>query len=474
MIDNQSDQSQSELPGMTATVDVRHISEEHQKNHVKMTKQSKVFSDTEQAGDIQQTPGHLQGRHQFRCSSLLGGWSPSLLQQTSASLAMPLLALIILLAILLVTQIQVSVATSALKNKAELSYTIGSLMHETQLERGQGSLFLSANGTRSPDALISQMQLTDLQLTQLLRYSAEHIHDEPRLADPVFQRCLTLLVVDLTTIRAKVLSRNTTGVTVVNFFSDLNAQLVSVVLALAAESVGTGVSSSLRNLVISYASFVAAKELVGVQRASGNVAINSGGFLSSTHFNQFLTAAIAMNVHMDFVRLYSESMPYEYYQRLARDSSFILSDSMKSVLLTNNATAIQTLIAVDWFGNITQRINLLKLAEQGFADRLFVQAGMELRQSSSTTAGYICLISVLVFVNLVTLFALIRSIRRHQRDLVKAVDQVSRLSNSTNHSNPQAQQRFSQQRLSQQRMSSKRNLKEEIRTSIQGLKIESE
>lgn len=236
------------------------------------------------------------------------------------------------------------------------------LVHELQKERGASAGFLGSKGDKFGDILNKQRQQTDLNLHSLKQFI--HKTELPDSLNQLFHR-INAEIAKLDNIRQRVDQLAVSVAEEVDFYSQLNGQLLSIID-------NTANNSSIIELSISanaIASFLQHKERAGIERA----------VLSNVFANDNFTPELLVK----FIRLLAEQDAYitrfkanangaqlAIYSATVKGEAVDQVEEYRSHALKNMARGNFDRDATLWFTIITEKINLLKEVEVALLNEL--------------------------------------------------------------------------------------------------------
>ncbi|HEB02275.1 MAG TPA: hypothetical protein ENI12_03485, partial [Nitrospirae bacterium] len=250
----------------------------------------------------------------------------------------------------------------SLSRMADLSISIGDLIHETQKERGMTSGFLGASGEAFADSLSTQRMNTDSRAERLkgkiisleMHEQGDDISKDIKAFENKFN--------NLSSVRARVIERQITSEEAIDYYTSLNSALFKVIEYLTQMSANPELVKS----SAAYISLLQGKERAGLERAVlsnafSNDAFDEGGLLrfntlvavQDTYFSVFMS--LAALEHRNYFRNRMNAPVVAEVQR------------MRDIALSRAGAGGLGVDAKEWSNVITDKINLLKEMEDMLA-----------------------------------------------------------------------------------------------------------
>ncbi|WJW76182.1 methyl-accepting chemotaxis protein [Thiohalobacter sp. IOR34] len=268
----------------------------------------------------------------------------------------------------------------------DLGIRIGSLLHETQKERGASAGYLAKGSQAFLETMRKQRQLTDEKRHQLLQFlggfsSAGYGED---FANSLQQALAALQSIDA--FRTRVDQHTLDLEEELEFYTHINRLLLDVV-RFAAYAVD---EQEINHHYSAYENFMQAKEREGVIRAVLSAAFGQNHFAGNTG-SYFIRLLEAQSIYLaKFTSLASPAQREFYAQTLSdprvAEVTRMVAVASKYIDQRLSATTPQAMtgFGIDskyWFDTITHKINLLKKVEDRLAGDL--QAAMTGKQQQA-------------------------------------------------------------------------------------------
>ncbi len=297
--------------------------------------------------------------------------------------------------------------SQSLERGVVLSTKISELVHELQKERGRTAGFLGSGGKEFRDELQEQRRLTDEKIKELEKYlSKEYVSALPREAQEVFLSVILNKLNDISQIRIKVDSQQISLKDAINFYTQLDEDLIESVALLARHASNAVVAKEL----LAYADFMYAKEKAGLERAVLSVAFANQKFTTPQLFTKFVDL---MAQQKAFIRAFSMAAPdriREYYQKTVVSSEPSL-EVLNYERLALSSPFTEGALNVDpdrWFSTITKKIDLMHRVESFIAKDLISRIEEIKSQAKGRLMGVITLSAIAIVVILIVSFISLR------------------------------------------------------------------
>jgi len=294
-----------------------------------------------------------------------------------------------------------------LKQLTLLAISLSSLLHELQKERGYTSVYLTGNEQDFLNQLIKQQQLTDSKQEILFTEIDRRIHKVDQVN---FNESLNIFKQQLLEIRHyrhKVISGAIDSLAAIEFYSELNKNLLNII----ADIVKLTVKTELTQAFFSYISFLNAKEMTGIERATLGVVFSNNEFSPANHHKQIELATAQSLYQKEFLLLASGPIKQSFID-LQSNSSFRQVKKLHNIAQLqsiNKATKVDVKL---WFNIISQKINLLQQLEQQISKELLTKSKLLKRVSIKEMWVWKIALVLIIVVLTIAGFILIRNINQ--------------------------------------------------------------
>ncbi|NPA54907.1 MAG: diguanylate cyclase [Epsilonproteobacteria bacterium] len=231
----------------------------------------------------------------------------------------------------------------------DLSLVISNVLHATQQERGAASGYVGSNGEKFHNILLQKIQATDKQIKTYYTFVKQH----PELSYEIE----TINIINqyfhrLNMVRDDVAKQKITILGVVNFYSTMNENLLSIMDKLTILATNYQLVKGLN----AYANFEKAKEQMGIERAvlSGIFAKNKW---SHTLYVRFITLVAKEKTFLEAFELNANKQIKDLYYQLAKNPIFQQVQKMEEMAINKQQNF--HINPVTWYQAITTKLNIL-------------------------------------------------------------------------------------------------------------------
>jgi methyl-accepting chemotaxis protein len=214
-------------------------------------------------------------------------------------------------------------SATVLRNVARISTAIGSLLHETQKERGMSSGFLSSKGQKFAGVLDEQRTRVDKQLAELRDLAGSEGQGLPEVVRARIGDALGSLD-QLPTIRARVKAFSIEVQEEIAFFTGANTKLLDSLGAVAAVTP----DADLGRLATGYLAFLTAKEKTGIERAQLTNVFTAGKFNDDAQYLYFSSVVSARNTYIEIFQNSTTPEIASAYSASSQEGAFVQSAAM--------------------------------------------------------------------------------------------------------------------------------------------------
>ena len=333
------------------------------------------------------------------------------------ALALPVLSLIVLTGLVVLDKYHSAAVADRVVFLADLASDLGHCIHELQKERGLSAGFTASRGAAYRQELPVQRQKTDEARLKLERtlVGPGAAFSKPETVAQIRERLAAL-----ESRRAAIDQLAIPGPEVIASYTGL----ISSLLLSASDLTQVSANPRIGALTGAYLHLLQGKEQAGQERATGNMALASGG-ITPRLFGRLVELAAAQETNFkSFERL----APPELVAALAevRRADGAVETMRAAFERYLSAGAPLAFTAPDWFKATTARIDRLKTVEDGVARHLLEVAASQRGDAFdalTTTAGGVGLV-LLVTAALVTL--IVRGLSRRLGDLTGVMRRLAR------------------------------------------------
>ena len=289
----------------------------------------------------------------------------SIKQKLILIMSIPLIVVILLAGKLTYDSFTYNSSLVKLEKVVILSTKIGSLLHETQKERGMTAGYLGSKGKKFADKLPIQRQNADHRIEQLKDFLLTF---DIKLYGKNFENNLNSALQNISRfseIRAKVSAQNIKTAQAIAFYTKTNTLLLNLIGSITQLSNSSEVSQD----IISYMNFLLSKERAGIERAVGANTFARDNFGPGMKA-KFYTLIAAQNSYMDSFLKVADLSAQNYYKQNLQGSAIEEVIRMRKIALYSGKDSNFNIDASYWFTEISKKINALKKVEDYLAKKL--------------------------------------------------------------------------------------------------------
>lgn len=335
----------------------------------------------------------------------------------------PMLGAILFSAIQLQQVINNRYIIEQVKPLVQLSIIGGKIVHELQKERGTTAGFVGSAGQRFADNLAQQRRLTDNVLQQQ-QPQIQALLTELQDSQPEVYRQINAIQAQLSQLRqfrTKVDSLTIPVKEAANFYTDLNAQWLSLSATIAKLSTFNELTAELR----SYATFMQAKEYAGLERAILSVVFGNDQFQAGQYYS-FVRLVTLQSAYLQSFEQFASPTQLTALHQVNQSNAIKQVDSYRNLANQRYLTGQFGVSSTDWFAASTARIEQLKQLEDQLAANVSEQVA-KLSQRAQLrfwlTTG---ITLVLMAVTIALTFTVSKTLISQTQALAQTMDQVSR------------------------------------------------
>lgn len=316
--------------------------------------------------------------------------------------AIPLLGLIIFSAATVIDYRAKSSKTEAeitsVSELTKLSVDMANAIHEWQKERGRSAGFLGSKGQSFAKEIRAQYLETDVAAKQLSEaLDTARLTNQPATYYSKLEKARDMMR-KVEGWRGRVLKLEIPGGEAVGNYTALIRSFLEVI----DESAHLTENSKISTLVISYTSFLRAKENMGIERAVLSNTFGADRF-QSDFFKRYCTVLANQATHLANFRAYAKPEHITYFESTVKGPSVDQVAVWEKLAFEKADTGEFGVKPGDWFAKITDKINLMKDVENRIAADVQTSS-MEIAASSSAK-----FITLLTFASITVVLSLILS-----------------------------------------------------------------
>ena len=289
----------------------------------------------------------------------------SIKQKLILIMSIPLAIVILLAAKLTYDSYMNTQGLKKLEKVVVLSTKIGTLVHETQKERGMTAGFLGSNGQKFKSELPHQREETSKKSEELLSFLNNF---DKSIYGEEFNTNLKEALDELqkiADIRNSVTTLNIEAAKAIGYYTNTNTKLLNLISTISKLSNTAEVSQD----IVSYMNFLLLKERAGIERALGTNTFAQNSFGAGIK-ERFLSLIAAQDTYLDVFLKIAPAKSKEFYTQTVQGNSVNEVLRMRTVALYQDKITDFGIEPSYWFEQMTQKINQLKTVEDFLAQAL--------------------------------------------------------------------------------------------------------
>ncbi|WP_374649844.1 bacteriohemerythrin [Dongia sp.] len=323
-------------------------------------------------------------------------------------LAIPIVGLLIMSAVAAESKLRQWSEMKDLGALSKLAPMVSALVHELQRERGTSAIYIGSNGGRYSDELKSQYRATDTELANL---QAAIDGQDPAIFDPAIHRLIAdsnERLAKLAVARKSVQDLSASVDAMAAFYTPAIRSLLPIVEHMARLSHNAEVTRA----ITAYASFLQAKERVGVERAMGGAGFGAGKF-DPLIYRSFVGLISEQSAYFDRFRIFASETQRAAVDSLEKTVSFDEVAKLRQVAFSSVETgSTEGVDAGRWFAAVTRKIDAYEEVERKIAADLTAQTAALGKEARNTMLFFAGASTILFMLTLVLGLAIVRSITR--------------------------------------------------------------
>ncbi|MDP6567092.1 MAG: nitrate- and nitrite sensing domain-containing protein [Alphaproteobacteria bacterium] len=324
------------------------------------------------------------------------------------AVSLPILGLLAYSGLTITEKYRTAGEMEQLNGLARLAPPISALVHEMQKERGQSAGFIGSKGVKFADTLPRQRADTNDKkqaLNQALQAFDAASHGQG-LVNLI--KGATEAVAKLDGMRGQIDSFDLSVPQMAKYYTGTIGSLLRIVGEMAVVSSNDRVSKS----IIGYIGLLQAKERAGQERAMGAGGFGAGKFAPGI-FQRFVQLIALQDAFFTIFDRYATPAQRDFLARTVVGPAVDEVDRLRTVALDSAGTGnLGGVEAAHWFNQITEKINLLKKAEDKVAGDLTDLAGGIRAEAESDLLWFGAATALLLLVTAGLMVFIIRGITR--------------------------------------------------------------
>jgi methyl-accepting chemotaxis protein len=320
----------------------------------------------------------------------------SLGKKMSMMLAVPILGFLWFGLSLVIQNSATTNEMGKLTELTQLSTVYSDLVHELQKERGSTAGFLGSKGKKFSNKLKVQRGLTDDKAQTRVNYWRENAHNDKAIIS--LNHLINQHLAELESIRQQVDSQTIKITTAINYYTKLNAKLLSISTLTSQVSTNSNITKE----IIAYYNFLQGKERAGIERAVLSSTFANNAF-STGMLEKFIILTSEQNTYFTSFEAFSTIENVNYFKQKLNTPEVNEVIKMRKIALEKSSTGQFDIDSLYWFEQSTSRIGQLKKIENSLAKTLLANTTEVKSQAEySLMQSIIQIIVVIIIVVLIT------------------------------------------------------------------------
>ena len=307
----------------------------------------------------------------------------------------PLFVMIVFSAILIKERFSAYQEAKLLNSAIVLSTKISSLIHELQKERGSSSGYLGSKSQNFLDILNQQRILSDEKLKELNLYlQSFDINAQPEILKTTLNQFNKELE-NIRDIRTNINELNIPVSKAIGYYTNTIKLGLDTIKQIGSISSIDTISKKL----IAYRNLLNAKENSGQERALLSNTFSTNQFAPGV-FEKFISLMVAQNTGLENFKHYANKENIQKLETIQKDKSFNEVQKMRDIAIKNQTTGNFGIEGTFWFKTITDKINLLKILEDSFANELIEDI---INIQNSNFLSFLLILGIVVLLTITTI-----------------------------------------------------------------------
>ncbi|WP_104682736.1 methyl-accepting chemotaxis protein [Helicobacter felis] len=301
----------------------------------------------------------------------------------------------------------------------EVSKYLSSLVHEMQKERGMSAGFLSSGGVQFANTLLEQRERTDEKLQNLKKFL-----DSASGLDSKYLQTLRKgldFLAKLPQVRGSM--ETTDKKAIVNSVVAYYTQSIKMFLDTVLKSIKIIHNSKISSAAMGYISFLYAKEMSGLERATAN-RIFIANTPANPQYANFITLVAKQSVFDQYFLSFGDAPSVALFHQVSKDLSFQKVEKMRQILREKYLVGGFGIDPSLWFNTITKKIDLLKRVEDSISAHITELTQAEIAKNTRYFIFLvICEVSLILITTFLS-FLVVRSIFKRLQNVNKTLGHI--------------------------------------------------
>ena len=269
----------------------------------------------------------------------------------------PTLTILVLAVMFVMGQYEKVTTFSNAQKATQLLNSIALLVHETQKERGMSAGYLGSHGKNFKVRLVNQRKLTDKRVSEIEKFISENGLSSHNLLGDVVTKALNDAK-KLSSMRKKISDLDIKTSDAINYYTNMNKDFLMIIVKVSAMPSTPEISKQ----IISYLSFLMAKERAGIERAVGTNITNYDFFIGNSR-KKFSDLISAQNSFLTTFNDYADEETREFFKNKLNNPSVKEVQRIRNLIINANEIGGFGVDATYWFDTISKKLVLIKKTE---------------------------------------------------------------------------------------------------------------
>ena len=332
-------------------------------------------------------------------------------------LFIPLLAFIGLGIVTITSSLSTYNEMNKLDQLIALSTVNSDLVHELQKERGMTAGFIGSKGKKFNAKLKQQRELTNEKIQKRNNYWRENQFTSKDII--TLNSTINDRLNNLETIRAQVDQQSIILPTALGFYTQTNAQLLSISTFISEISTNAIITKE----VVAYYNFIQGKERAGIERAVMSNTFANDLFAPSM-FKKFITLVSEQTTYFNNFTAFSNTQNKHFYTEQLNNQAVIEVEQLRNIAQEKMSVGQFNVDAEYWFAESTKRIGLLKEIENKISSTLILLTNDVKNTAFVALLVYLIVIILLVIISIGMSFMIIRELNQQVNELTSVMSRI--------------------------------------------------
>lgn len=332
-------------------------------------------------------------------------------------LTLPMLAFVWSSSLSIKSSINANQEMTQLTQLTKLSTIYSELTHELQKERGMTAGYLGSNGKNFADKLKNQRQVTDNKKSKRSSYWQDNSFENSRISTLNSQ--INQQINRIENIRNKVDQQTITLGEALNYYTQLNGQLLSISTIISDISTDAEVSKE----VVAYYNFIQAKERAGIERAVLSNTFGRDSF-SDGMLVKFITLVSEQNSYLSSFKAFATKENSDFFEQTMNHSAVDEVLKLRKIALEKSTSGAFDIQAEYWFDQATKRIGQIKATEDQLSSTLLALTQKKKGSAFNSMVINMVVTALLIVVALLLGWHVIKDLLARVHDLTRVMSRV--------------------------------------------------